>query len=303
MSAIASVGDSGNGSDLVMSSQQKRRFRKGTVFFILLGIAAAITFAALVALLWTTFNDGRDYLSWHLFTNMPSRKPEIAGLKSALYGTIWVICITAIVAFPVGVSAAIYLEEYGPKNRLTRLLQINIANLAGVPSIVYGLLGLGVFAETLAMGRSVITGGLTMALLILPIIIIASQEAIRAVSPALRQAGYGLGATKWQVTWSHVLPSALPGILTGNILAISRAIGESAPLIVAGAVPGLLFSPDGLGSTYATLPIQIYDWTARAQEEFHFLAAAGIIVLLAVLLCMNSVAIIIRQRFSSRLKG
>jgi len=303
MSALASSGARAVSSDLATTGQQRSRFRKANIFVGLLALAAAITFTALVALLWTTFSDGRSYLSWHLITNMPSRKPDVAGLKSALYGTIWVIVITALAAFPVGVCAAIYLEEYGPKNRFTRLLQINISNLAGVPSIVYGLLGLGIFAGTFGLGRSVITGGLTMALLILPIIIIASQEAIRAVPPSLRQAGYGLGATKWQVTWSHVLPSALPGILTGTILAISRAIGESAPLLVAGAASSLLFTPEGLRSSYSTLPIQIYDWTSRAQKEFHLLAAAGIIVLLIVLLVLNSAAIIIRQRFSSKLKG
>ncbi len=213
------------------------------------------------------------------------------------------ICITALFAFPIGTASAIYLEEYGPKNRLTRLLQLNISNLAGVPSVVYGLLGLGIFAEMLSLGRSVITGGLTMALLILPIIIIASQEAIRAVPPSLREAGYGLGATKWQVTWHHVLPSALPGILTGTILAVSRAIGEAAPLLVAGASGFLLFKPDGLNSSYTTLPIQIFNWTSRPQAEFRQLAAAGIIVLLAVLLVMNSIAIIVRQRASRNLRG
>jgi phosphate transport system permease protein len=247
--------------------------------------------------------DGWSYLSWHLITDMPSRKPEISGLNSALWGTVWVICITALFAFPIGTASAIYLEEYGPKNRLTRLLQLNISNLAGVPSVVYGLLGLGIFAEMLSLGRSVITGGLTMALLILPIIIIASQEAIRAVPPSLREAGYGLGGTKWQVTWHHVLPSALPGILTGTILAVSRAIGEAAPLLVAGASGFLLFKPDGLDSSYTTLPIQIFNWTSRPQEEFRQLAAAGITVLLAVLLVMNSIAIIVRQRASRKLRG
>jgi phosphate transport system permease protein len=256
-----------------------------------------------VTLLWTILKEGWSYLSWHLITDMPSRKPEIAGLNSALWGTVWVICITALFAFPIGTASAIYLEEYGPKNRLTRLLQLNISNLAGVPSVVYGLLGLGIFAEMLSLGRSVITGGLTMALLILPIIIIASQEAIRAVPPSLREAGYGLGATKWQVTWHHVLPSALPGILTGTILAVSRAIGEAAPLLVAGASGFLLFKPDGLESSYTTLPIQIFNWTSRPQAEFRQLAAAGIIVLLAVLLVMNSIAIIVRQRASRNLRG
>ena len=289
--------------DVVETPNQKARKRKASGFRIVLISAATFTIAALVTLLWTILKDGWSYLSWHLITDMPSRKPEIAGLNSALWGTVWVICITALFAFPIGAASAIYLEEYGPKNRLTRLLQLNISNLAGVPSVVYGLLGLGIFAEMLSLGRSVITGGLTMALLILPIIIIASQEAIRAVPPSLREAGYGLGATKWQVTWHHVLPSALPGILTGTILAVSRAIGEAAPLLVAGASGFLLFKPDGLDSSYTTLPIQIFNWTSRPQAEFRQLAAAGIIVLLAVLLVMNSIAIIVRQRASRKLRG
>ena len=302
MSALATAGGAGQ-TDIVETAGQRARKRRARVFTVVLLAAASFTIVALGTLLWTILKDGWGYLSWHLITDMPSRKPEIAGLNSALWGSIWVISITAVVAFPVGTAAAIYLEEYGPKNRLTRVLQLNISNLAGVPSVVYGLLGLGIFAEMMALGRSVITGGLTMALLILPIIIIASQEAIRAVPPSLREAAYGLGATKWQVTRHHVLPSAPPGILTGTILAISRAIGESAPLLVAGASGFLLFRPDGLQSSYTTLPIQIYNWTSRPQAEFQNLAAAGIIVLLAVLLVMNSVAIIVRQRYSRNLKG
>ncbi len=289
--------------EVVETPNQIARKRKSLGFRIILISAASFTLLALLTLLWTVVKDGWSYISWHLITDMPSRNPEIAGLNSALWGTVWVISITSIVAFPVGTASAIYLEEYGPKNRFTRLLQLNISNLAGVPSVVYGLLGLGIFAEMLALGRSVITGGLTMALLILPIIIIASQEAIRAVPPSLREAGYGLGATKWQVTWHHVLPSALPGILTGTILAVSRAIGEAAPLLVAGASGFLLFKPDGLQSSYTTLPIQIFNWTSRPQAEFRQLAAAGIIVLLTVLLIMNSIAIIVRQRASRNLRG
>jgi phosphate transport system permease protein len=289
--------------DVVETPNRIARKRKAFGFRVILISAAAFTIAALVTLLWTILKEGWSFLSWHLITDMPSRKPEIAGLNSALWGTVWVISITALFAFPIGTASAIYLEEYGPKNRLTRLLQLNISNLAGVPSVVYGLLGLGIFAEMLSLGRSVITGGLTMALLILPIIIIASQEAIRAIPPSLREAGYGLGATKWQVTWHHVLPSALPGILTGTILAVSRAISEAAPLLVAGASGFLLFKPDGLDSSYTTLPLQIFNWTSRPQAEFRQLAAAGIIVLLAVLLVMNSIAIIVRQRASRKLRG
>jgi phosphate transport system permease protein len=302
LSTLAST-TSTNAFDGVQTSHQRSRKIKAQGFKILLWTAVAFALGALGALLWTTLTDGWDYLSWHLITNMPSRKPEIAGLNSALWGTVYVIGLTALIAFPIGTGAAIYLEEYGPKNRLTRLLQLNISNLAGVPSIVYGLLGLGIFAGFFGFGRTLITGALTMALLILPIIIIASQEALRAVPSSLREAAYGLGATKWEVTWHHVLPSAIPGILTGTILAISRAIGETAPLLVAGASGFLLFRPDSLDSNYTVLPMQIYNWTARPQEEFRSLAAAGIVVLLAVLLIMNSLAIIIRQRYSKKLRG
>lgn len=302
MSALAS-GPEAVATELVKSPQLRTRSLKAQAFKGLLFLAVAFSIAALAALLGTTLTRGWSFLSWHLLTNNPSRRVENAGLNPALWGTVYVIALTALFAFPVGVAAAIYLEEYGPRNRLTKLLQLNISNLAGVPSIVYGLLGLGIFAGWLALGRTLITGALTMALLILPIIIIASQEALKAVPPSLREAAFGLGATKWQVTWHHVLPSALPGILTGTILAISRAIGETAPLLVAGASAFLLFRPSGLDSNYTVLPMQIYTWTARPQAEFRDLAAAGIIVLLAVLLVMNSVAIVIRQRYSRKLRG
>lgn len=263
---------------------------------------AATMFAvvALAVLLWYIFQRGWDWLSWGLLTNAPSRKPEKAGLSIAISGTLWIISLTLLVAFPMGVAAAIYLEEYAPKNRWTRMLQINISNLAGVPSVVYGLLGLGIFVEWLNLGRVVLAGALTMALLSLPVIIIASQEALKAVPWSLREAAYGVGATRWQVTASHVLPAAVPGILTGVILAVSRAIGETAPLLVAGAAGFVTAKPSGFFDSYTTIPIQIYNWMSRPQTEFRDLAAAGIIVLLALLISMNLVAIIVRQRFSSR---
>jgi phosphate transport system permease protein len=231
---------------------------------------------------------------------MPSRKPEIAGMNSAILGTVWVILLTALFAFPVGIGAAIYLEEYAPSNRWTKILQINIANLAGVPSVVYGLLGLGIFVELLDMGRVIIAGALTMALLSLPVIIVSSQEAIRAVPWSLREAAFGVGATKWQVARSHILPAALPGILTGTILSISRAIGETAPLLVVGASAYIAVKPDSITDKYTVIPMQIYDWMSRAQTEFKQLAAAGIIVLMAILIAMNSVAIILRERASRK---
>jgi phosphate transport system permease protein len=213
-----------------------------------------------------------------------------------------VIGLTALFAIPVGVGAAVYLEEYAPNNRWTRLLKTNIANLAGIPSIVYGLLGLGVFVSVLALGRTIISGALTMALLILPVIIIASEEAIRAVPPSLRQAAFALGATRWQVARDHVIPAAMPGILTGIILSISRAMGETAPLLVVGAAAYVTFNPTGLTSGYTALPVQIYEWARRPQQEFQDLAAAAIIVLLVLLLMLNGTAIYLRQRFAKNVK-
>ena len=262
--------------------------------------ATLLVIGFLVVLLWYIFSRGWDWLSWGLLTNPPSRKPEKAGLSIAISGTLWIMSLTLLVAFPIGVAAAIYLEEYAPKNRWTRMLQINISNLAGVPSVVYGLLGLGIFVEWMHLGRVVLAGALTMALLSLPVIIISSQEALRAIPWSLREAAYGVGATRWQVTASHVLPAAVPGIMTGVILAVSRAIGETAPLLVAGAAGFLTSKPGSFFDSYTTLPIQIYNWMSRPQAEFRDLAAAGIIVLLALLISMNLIAIIIRQRFSAK---
>lgn len=275
---------------------------KATVVKWLLFLATAVGIVILAALLWDVVSSGGRWLSFDLLTNTPSRKAEQAGLRPALLGTLWVIGLTAIIAFPVGVGAAVYLEEYAPNNRWTRLLKTNIANLAGVPSVVYGLLGLGVFVSMIGLGRTVISGALTMALLILPVIIIASQEAIRAVPPSLRQAAFALGATRWQVSRDHVIPAALPGILTGVILSISRAIGETAPLLVVGAAAYVTFNPSGLTSKYTVLPMQIYEWARRPQQDFQDLAAAAIIVLLLLLLVLNGAAIYLRQRFSKNVK-
>lgn len=282
----------------VSGSNLGRRQNVAIVLQILFGLATLFAVAALGALLFTVFADGKDWLSWDLFSRSNSRKAENAGFQSGIIGTMWVISLTALVAIPVGIGAAIYLEEYAPHNWWTRILQTNISNLAGVPSVVYGLLGLGLFVYILGFDRSVLAGALTMALLILPVIIISSQEAIRAVPPSLREAAYALGATKWQVVRSHILPASLPGILTGTILALSRAIGETAPVVVVGAALFLSHNPDSLFSRFTVLPVQIYQWTARPQEEFRHLAAAGIIILLVMLLLMNSVAIFFRQRFS-----
>lgn len=299
MSAVAVLPDD-RGLSKPSTQVQHRRAISGAMRWVLLA-ATLLSLFALGVLLWTIIGRGWDWLSWHLITDMPSRKPEIAGLNSALWGTIWVVSLTILIAFPIGVGAAIFLEEYGSKNKFATVLQVNISNLAGVPSVVYGLLGLGVFVEFMQIGRVVLAGALTMALLSLPVIIIASQEALRAVPSSLRQAAYGVGATRWQVTWHHVLPSAFPSILTGTILAVSRAIGETAPVLVVGASAYIATRPSGFFDGYTVLPMQIYSWTQRSQDEFkNGLAPAGIIVLLAVLMIMNATAIILRQKFTKR---
>ena len=284
------------------SSNIAGRKTKAGVIQWLLFLVTALAMVILAILIWDIASSGARWLSLDFLTNTPSRKPEEAGLRPALLGTLWVIGLTALFAFPIGVGAAVYLEEYAPNNRWTRLLKTNIANLAGIPSIVYGLLGLGVFVSLLALGRTVISGALTMALLILPVIIIASQEAIRAVPSSLRQAAFALGATRWQVARDHVIPAAMPGILTGIILSISRAMGETAPLLVVGAAAYVTFNPTGLTSKYTALPMQIYEWARRPQQEFQELAAAAIIVLLVLLLLLNATAIYLRQRFARSVK-
>jgi phosphate transport system permease protein len=256
------------------------------------------------------------WLNPHFITRPQSSNPIIAGIRTALLGSLWTIMFTILLAFPFGVGAAIYLEEYAQDNWFNRLIRTNINNLAGVPSIVYGILGLAIFVRglepltsgtifgfadpTTANGRTVLSAGFTLALLVLPIIIINAQEAIRAVPQSLRKASYGIGATKWQTIWSHVLPGAMPGILTGTILAISRAIGETAPLVVIGASTFITFDPDSPFSKFTTLPIQIYQWTSRPQAEFRNLAAAAILVLLIMLLSLNAVAIILRNRLNKK---
>jgi phosphate transport system permease protein len=254
----------------------------------------------LVVLLTDIVIDGAPRLSVEFLTSFASRFPERAGIKAALAGSVWILGLTALMAFPVSVAAAIYLEEYAPNNRWTRLIQLNVANLAGVPSIVYGMLGLAVFVRALGFDRSILSGALTLSILILPVIIIASREAIRAVPDSIRQAAYGLGATRWQVIRTQVLPMAMPGILTGTILALSRAVGETAPLIMVGAVGFIAFTPTGLGDPFTVLPLQIYNWISRPQAEFREIAAAGILVLLVLLMTMNAVAIVLRNRFQTQ---
>jgi len=231
-----------------------------------------------------------------VFANFPSRHPSKAGIKSAIFGSFWLLLLTALIAIPIGIAAAVYLEEYAAKNRLNRFIEVNIANLAGVPSIVYGILGLAVFVRGMQLGRVVLAGALTMTLLILPVIIIAAREAIKAVPDSIRQGAFALGGTRWEVVRHHVLPVAMPGMLTGVILAMSRAIGETAPMIMIGALSYVAFVPQGPLDDFTVLPIQIYNWVAMPNQEFHLLAACGIFILLGVLLLMNSAAIYIRHR-------
>jgi phosphate transport system permease protein len=259
---------------------------------------ALVSLGALIADIWS---DGASRLSWDFLTGFPSRRAENAGVWHALTGSIFVVLMTAVLAVPVGVAAAIYLEEYGGRSIAARIIEMNITNLAAVPSIIYGLLGLGLFVRALGMGRSVLAGASTLALLVLPVIILSTREALRAVPASIREGSYALGATKWQTIWFQVLPVALPGILTGTILALSRAIGETAPLITIGALTFVAFVPDSIWSPFTVLPIQIFNWVSRPQADFQANAAAGILVLLALLLTMNAAAIWLRDRYQKKL--
>lgn len=259
-----------------------------------------IALVALGALVYDIFSDGASRLSWSFLVNIASRRPEEAGVYHALMGTIWVISLTGALALPIGVAAAIYLEEYGSRSWLSRFIELNISNLAAVPSIIYGLLGLGLFVRLMGMGQSVMAGAATLALLALPVVILSTREALRTVPKSIREGSYALGATKWQTIWNQVLPMATPGVLTGLILALSRAIGETAPLITIGALTYIPFAPDSVWSKFTVLPIQIFNWVSRPQQEFKVNAAAGILVLLALLLSMNAVAIVVRDRYQRR---
>ena len=280
----------------------RSRHAKARIFAKFCGLVTWLGTALLLVLLWQIFSDGLRWLDIDFLRSFPSRFPERAGILSALAGTLWLISLVAIIAIPVGVATAIYIEEFGGKGKLVKIIDINISNLAGVPSIVYGIIGLTLIVRGLQLERSLISGALTMSLLILPVIIIASREAIRTVPDSIRHAAIALGATQWQTVWSHVLPASFPGILTGVILGLSRAIGETAPLIMIGALTYVAFVPEGPMDSFTALPIQIFNWVSRPQEEFHELAAAAIIVLLVVLLSMNSLAIFIRHKMEKKLQ-
>jgi phosphate transport system permease protein len=262
--------------------------------------ALLLTISVLLAILGKLFADGLTRINWQFLTSFPSRRPEEAGIFSAWVGTLYVMFLTAAIALPLGIGAAIYLEEFASRNWFTRLVELNINNLAGIPAIIYGLLGLQVFVRWFRMGESVLAGACTLAIMSLPVIIVASREALRAVPVSIREAALALGATRWQTVRDHVLPLAIPGILTGTILALSRAIGEAAPLVTIGALTFVAFLPKSPIDPFTVLPIQAYNWVSRPQPEFHRNAAAALIVLLALLLLMNSIAIYLRNRYQQR---
>ena len=266
------------------------------IFFL----CTLVGLVVLVTLIVDTLTDAAGYLNWDFLTSFSSSRVESAGFYGAVIGSLWLMVVTVPVAIFLSVATALYLEEYAPKNKLTDFIKINVSNLAGVPSVVFGLLGLAIFVRAMAMGNSVLAAGLTLALMILPVIVVSSQEAIRSVPSSVREASIGMGATKWQTVSRIILPAAIPGIITGIMLAISRAIGETAPLVVIGVPTTLLVTPDSVLDSFQAMPMQIYAWIKMPQEEFQYLAAAGIIVLLAILLLMNSAAIFIRNKFSQR---
>jgi phosphate transport system permease protein len=272
-------------------------------FRLLMFGAIGVSLLALVTLLYDVARDGIPKLSWDFLTSFPSRIiPANFGIESAIWGTLYLMVVCAVIVIPLGIATAIYLEEYADRTKWwNRLTEVNIQNLAAVPSVVYGILGLAFIVRgPLSLGRTVLAGGITLALLVLPVVIIVAREAIRAVPPSIREGSLALGATQWQTIWKQVLPGSIAGIATGVILALSRAIGETAPLLVIGAAVNPRFNPDGLGSAFTALPIQIFAWTQDPNREFVDLAAAAILVMMVVLLLMNSVAIFLRNRYEQK---
>lgn len=280
-----------------IASRVKARRARNRFAHLVFFLATMVGVFVLAVLLIDIFQRGWPYLTADFMNHFASRFPSRAGIKGALWGSIWLIGITAPLTFIIGVGAAIYLEEYAKKGWISTLIQVNISNLAGVPSIVFGMLGLTIFVRVLALGKSVLVGGLTLTLLVLPVVIVAAREAISSVPQSLRQASLAMGATRWQTIQKVVLPYAMPGIMTGTILALSRAIGETAPLLMVGAATFLAFTPSTVFDEFSALPIQIFNWVAQPKEEFSNLAAAGIIVLLGILLTMNGIAIYLRNKF------
>ena len=293
-----------NKQDSIIGKRQKLhavRVLRDRIFVLGFALAVVVGILGLAALLFDVLIDGLPFLNINFLSSYASRKAENSGILAPLAGTIWIVGMTALLTIPIGVGTAIYLEEFASKNRFNRLIELNIANLAGVPSVIYGLLGLAVFVQFLFNGsRNVTAGALTMTLLILPIVVIASQEAIKAVPSSYRDAAYAMGANRWQVVKSVVLPQALPSMMSGIILALSRAIGESAPILIISSLVWVTFIPTSPDSKFTVLPLQIFTWISQPQQAFRGIAAAGIIVLLIVLLSMNGIAIWIRSKYQSR---
>jgi phosphate transport system permease protein len=284
-----------------MNNIQKNRWKDNAfkfwgIFCTLIGLVLLTIFIGNILI------DGVARINWGFITALPSRKPENSGIYTALMGSIWILLLTTIIAFPIGVAAGIYLEEYAKENKLAGLLEINISNLAGVPSIIYGLLGLEVFVRIMNLGASVLAGSLTLSLLILPIVIVATREAIKSVPKSIKDASYALGASKWQTIWYQILPASGGGILTGIILALSRAVGETAPLIVVGALAYVPFAPQSPMDQFSILPIQIFNWISRPQAGFVENAAAAIIILLGITFIMNGIAVYFRNKWQKKWK-
>lgn len=270
--------------------------------FKYVGIFATLFGLIMLAIfIFNILGDGLNRIDWEFLTSLPSRRAAKAGILTAWTGTAWIMFLTAFIAIPLGVSAGIYLQEYGKKSKLASIIEVNISNLAGVPSIIYGLLGLEIFVRTLSMGSSLLAGASTLSLLILPVIIVATREALKAVPNSLREASFAMGATKWQTIWYQILPAASGGIVTGVILALSRAVGETAPLIVIGALAYVPFVPQSPMDEFTVLPMQIFNWVSRPQKEFLENGAAAIIVLLAITFCMNGIAIYFRHRWQKKI--
>lgn len=284
-----------------MNNVRKNRWKDQA--FKVWGIACTLLGLVLLAIfIGSILVDGLQRIDWDFITSLPSRKAERAGIYTALMGSVWVLVLTTIIALPIGIAAAIYLEEYAKKNKLSSLLEVNISNLAGVPSIIYGLLGLEIFVRIMQMGSSVLAGSFTLALLILPIVIVSTREAIKAVPKSVRDASFALGASRWQTVSRQLLPASFGGILTGIILALSRAVGETAPLIVIGALTYVPFAPQSPMDEFSVLPIQIFNWISRPQQGFEVNAAAAIIVLLVITFMMNGIAVYFRNRWQKKLK-
>ena len=284
-----------------MTNSEKNRLKDKA--FQWFGIACTI-FGLLVLAIFIgdIIAEGIARIDWKFLTSYPSKRPEKAGLYSAMMGTLWMLVLTAIIAIPLGIGAGIYFEEYAKKSRLANILEINLANLAGVPSIIYGLLGLEIFVRSMGMGTSLLAGACTLSLLILPIIIVSTREALRAVPNSIRQASYGMGANTWQTIWHQILPASMGGILTGIILSLSRAIGETAPLIVTGALAYVAFVPETPMDQYTVMPMQIFNWISRPQHGFQVNAAAGIIILLCITFLLNGIAVFLRNRWQKKVK-